>query len=392
MRTFAKRTIRCLLLGASYLLGSAWAQQTPGVSPDEILLGSVIDLSGPASGVGLPERQGMDLAVDVINERGGIHGRKVRLIVEDSVYDPKKAVLGTQKLIARDKVFAIIGQLGTAITQATMPMIVDSGTPLLFPGAPLEAVWNPPKPLVFAASLSYKQQMEFGTRYAYETLGKRRFCMLYQDDESGFQMLAGVESQLKAHGLALAEKVSYKRGAVDFSAQFSRMRGADCDVVMLGTILREAAAAAKERARIGWNVAMIAGQGAVSMAMLKLAGDTAEGMYTVSQVLPVSIVREQPRGAEIVKRWRAKYGGQGDPDEFMLFGYGIMMTFAEGATHAGRDLTVNSLVAGLEKLRDFSAGAGMGSVSFAPGQRFGSREMFILQAKNGGWVKIHESK
>lgn len=116
MRTFAKRTIRCLLLGASCLLGSAWAQQTPGVSPDEILLGSVIDLSGPASGVGLPERQGMDLAVDVINERGGIHGRKVRLIVEDSVYDPKKAVLGTQKLIARDKVFAIIGQLGTAIT------------------------------------------------------------------------------------------------------------------------------------------------------------------------------------------------------------------------------------------------------------------------------------
>lgn len=395
MKRFVSRCIGYMLggiVGTVGVLASAWAQQPPGVTRDEIVLGSVIDLSGPASGVGLPERQGMDLAVDLINESGGVHGRRLRLIVEDSVYDPKKAVLGTQKLLGRDKVFAIVGQLGVAITQATMPMVLDNGTPMLFPGAPLEAVWNPPKRLAFAASMSYKQQMEYGARYAYETLGKRRFCMLYQDDESGFQMLGGVEAELAKLGSAMTEKVSYKRGAVDFSAQFARMRGAGCDVVMLGTILREAAAAAKERARIGWEVPMVAGQGAVSMALFKLAGSTAEGMYTVSQILPMSIVKEQPRGAEIVRRFRAKYGVQTDPDEFVLFGYGIVMAFAEGARLAGPELTVDSLVSGLEQLRDFNPGAGMGAMSFAPGQRFGSREMFLLQARDGNWVKVGESK
>jgi branched-chain amino acid transport system substrate-binding protein len=103
--------LAALALGA----GQAAAQNAnQGVSKNEIVLGSIQDLSGPIAGFGKQVRLGMLLRVDEINEQGGINGRKIKLIVEDSAYDPKKAVLAAQKLVNQDKIFAMVGHIGTA--------------------------------------------------------------------------------------------------------------------------------------------------------------------------------------------------------------------------------------------------------------------------------------
>ena len=98
---------------------TSWANaQTQGVSKNEIVIGTIQDLSGPLASYGKWIRNGLQLRLDEVNEQGGIHGRRVKLIVEDSGYDPKRAVLAAQKLVNQDKVFLVAGHLGTAQNNA----------------------------------------------------------------------------------------------------------------------------------------------------------------------------------------------------------------------------------------------------------------------------------
>ena len=100
------------LIGAALAMAasSAALAQSQGVSKNEIVLGSIQDLSGPLAGFGKQIRLGMMLRVDEVNEQGGINGRKLKLIVEDAKYDPKNAVLAAQKLVNQDKIFAMVGR------------------------------------------------------------------------------------------------------------------------------------------------------------------------------------------------------------------------------------------------------------------------------------------
>ena len=104
-----------------------------GITPTEIVVGTHQDLSGPIKTWGVPVSNGMKMAVDEVNAAGGIHGRKIRLIIEDSAYDPKKAVLATQKMIERDKIFSNVGSMGSPTVLAAQDIVLDAGVTQLFP-------------------------------------------------------------------------------------------------------------------------------------------------------------------------------------------------------------------------------------------------------------------
>ena len=131
------RPMKTLLVAALALVaGPLFAQSKAppqGVSKDEIVVGSIQDLSGPIAGFGKQVRAGMLLRVDEINEQGGINGRKLKLIVEDSAYDPKKAVLAAQKLVNQDKIFIMVGHIGTAQNNAAMPVQFEKNVINFFP-------------------------------------------------------------------------------------------------------------------------------------------------------------------------------------------------------------------------------------------------------------------
>lgn len=111
---------------------------TQGVTDNEIKLGSHVDLSGPITMWGVPQRNGHIMRVEEQNAKGGVHGRKITLLIEDNGYDPKKGVLATQKLIEQDKVFALVGVLGTAVFIPSMRIAIDDGIPFIFPGRTTE--------------------------------------------------------------------------------------------------------------------------------------------------------------------------------------------------------------------------------------------------------------
>ena len=127
--------LKLLCAAVALTAGSlAFAQNAnQGVSKNELVLGSIQDLSGPLAGFGKQVRMGLMLRVDEINEQGGINGRKIKLIVEDSAYDPKKAVLAAQKLVNQDKIFAMIAHIGTAQNLAAMPVQFEKNVVNFFP-------------------------------------------------------------------------------------------------------------------------------------------------------------------------------------------------------------------------------------------------------------------
>lgn len=379
----------CLKLGWLVATGgtvlTAHAQAVQGVTDSEIVVGSHQDLSGLLASLGAPFRDGLILGAEEINAAGGIHGRRVRVVVEDNGYDPKKAVLATQKLLTQDKVFAMIATLGTATSSASMSLALDRGVPFLFPGSASENTYQPYHPLKFAFSTPYAQQTRAGVKYAYEKLDKRRFGILYQDDESGQSVLRAVEDQLKVLGLSLIERASYKRGEIDLSSQIARLKAANIDMMMLMGNTREAASAKTEAKKQGWPVDIMAGSGASSSATIRLGGEAVEGLYVTSQWLneaqPVT-----PALQAIRDRYKARFGR--DYVDGVNQTYVSMQLFAEGAKNAGPNLTAQTLQQGLEKVRNFKTVFEMAPISYMPNDHNPPSGTFVIQVRGGKFVPV----
>ena len=197
--------IALLIAAAS---GAALAQ-TQGVSKNEIVIGSGQDLSGPLAGFSKQLRNGMMMRTEEINEQGGINGRKLKLIVEDHGYDPKKAVLVTQKMVQRDKIFAMVGSIGTAVNLAAMPIEFEKNVPNLFPLTAAREMYEPLHKLKFSFAATYFDQMRSGVKQMVKTKGHKKVCSMYQDDDFGLEVVRGAEAGLKDIGLAMVEKTTY---------------------------------------------------------------------------------------------------------------------------------------------------------------------------------------
>src|SRR5437868_3889346 len=153
-KTFGWAALLALAFGTA-----AQAQPTQGVSKTEITIGSIQDLSGPIAGFGKQVRLGMMLRVDEVNEQGGVNGRKLKLLVEDSAYDPKKAVLAAQKLVNQDKIFAMVAHIGTAQNMTAMPVQFEKNVINFFPVAAAREMYEPFHRLKYAFAASYYDQM-----------------------------------------------------------------------------------------------------------------------------------------------------------------------------------------------------------------------------------------
>jgi branched-chain amino acid transport system substrate-binding protein len=224
-------------VGASLIAHQATAQ-TQGVSDTEIVVGTVQDLSGPLAAYGKEARQGMQMRVDEINASGGIYGRKIRFVVEDHGYDPRKAQLAAQKMVQQDKIFAMVGSIGTAPVMAMMPLLLERNVLSLWPLTGARETYEPLNRLTYSLTESYYDQVKTVLPLLVKQKGYKSVGVLYQDDEFGLEVLRGAEAGLKVLGLEMADKASYKRGATDFSSQIAKLRASDPDLIVLGTLVR----------------------------------------------------------------------------------------------------------------------------------------------------------
>jgi len=371
---------------AAALAASGVFAQTQGVTKDEILVGTIQDLSGPIAAFGKSARNGMQLRADETNEQGGVSGRKIKLIVEDSGYDPKKAVLAAQKLAQRDKIFVTAGNIGTPIAMATMPIFFEKNIPHLFPLTAARQMYDPLHKLKYSFAATYFDQVRSGIKYLTKTKADRKWCIIYQDDDFGAEVLAGAEAGLKEQGKTLTEKTSYKRGSTDFSSQVARMKGSNCDTVVMGTIIRETVGTLAEAKKTGLNADFIGTSAAYTHLIHRLGGPVANGFIAAHTVAHPYL----DDAAQNVRFWATKYKTKfnEDPDVFSAYGYVIMDNVIAALAKTGKNLTTDNFIKALDSLSTPPDMFGGDSMSFSPTKHLGSNKSRLSQIKDGKWTVI----
>jgi branched-chain amino acid transport system substrate-binding protein len=380
--------LRTAISLATLALTATVASAQQGVSKDEILLGSIQDLSGPIAGFGKQARLGMLLAVDEINEQGGINGRKVKILVEDSAYDPKKAVLAAQKLVNQDKIFMMVGHIGTAQNMAAMPVQFEKNVVNFFPITAAREMYEPFHKLKYSYAAPYYDQMRLAVPKLVKEKAAKKVCTMYQDDDFGLEVLKGGEDGLKTIGMEFAEKTSYKRGATDFSSQVSKMQASGCDFIVLGTIIRETIGAVATARKLGYNPTFIGSSAAYTDLIHKLGGPAMNGVYATMTVQNPYTDEQAPAIRFWANKYKTKFNE--DPTVFSVYGYSIINTFATVATKAGKNLSTDSFIKVMDSLSIPSDIFGSAPQSFSATKRLGSSASRISQITDGKWKVVSE--
>ena len=374
------------VFAASLAVVSTAGQAQQGVTKDEILVGSIQDLSGPIAAYGKAVRQGMLLRVEEANEQGGVHGRKLKLLVEDDGYDPKKAVLAAQKLVNQDKVFIVAAHTGTAQNNASMPIQFEKNIINFFPVTAAREMYEPLNRLKYSFAVTYYDQMRTWLPKMVKEKNAKKVCTIYQDDEFGLEVMRGAEAGLKTLNMEFTEKTSYKRGATDFSSQVAKMKGAGCDLVVMGTIIRETLGTIGEARKTGFNPTFLGSSAAYTFLIHKLGGKPMDGLYaTMTAQEPYLDEASQP-----LRFWATKYKTRfnEDPNVFSAYGYLILDAFIKGAAKAGPNLTTDSFIKAMDSMTIPPDIFGSPEATFTATKRLGSDASRLSQIVDGKWKVV----
>lgn len=376
-----------LLAAAAAALACAPVLAQQGVSKDTILIGTIQDLSGPLAGYGKQARNGMQLRIDELNEQqGSINGRKVKLLVEDDGYDPRKSVLAAQKLVNQDKVFAIAGHLGTAPNMAAMPVQFEKNVINFMPITAAREMYEPLHRLKYSFAATYYDQIRIALPRLAKEKNAKKVCTLYQDDDFGLEVQRGAEAGLKTIGMEVAEKTTYKRGATDFSSQVAKLKAGGCDLVVLGTIIRETIGAIGEARKTGYNPVFLGSSAAYTDLIHKLGGKAMDGLYATMTVQhPYLDESSQP-----IRFWANKYKTRfnEDPTVFSVYGYIILDQFIKAAQKAGPNLTTDSFVKAMDSITFEPDMFGSPKATYSATKRLGNELSRMSQIQNGKWVVV----
>ena len=383
-----KRYLAALSATLAIVAMPAGAADAQGVSKSEIVVGSIQDLSGPLAGFGKQVRLGMMLRVDEINEQGGINGRKLKLLVEDSGYDPKKAVLAAQKLVNQDKIFIMIAHIGTAQNNAAMPVQFEKNVINFFPVTAAREMYEPFNRLKYSFAATYYDQVRTTMPKLIKDKGARKVCVIYQDDEFGLEVLRGGEAGLKTMGMEFAEKTSYKRGATDFSSQVARMKSAGCDFVLLGTIIRETIGAIAEARKTGFAPTFMGTSASYTDLIHKLGGKAMDGLYATMTVQNPYPDEASQQISFWAKKYKTKFSE--DPTVFSIYGYNAIDAFASAAAKAGPNLSTDTFIKAMDSMSFEPDMFGSAPSNYTATKRLGSDLSRLSQLQDGRWKVVSD--
>ncbi len=230
-------SLRIVLAIVLLAIGSLAARgDEVGVRPDAILFGQAAALEGPSSALGQRMRQGIVAAFNEVNARGGVHGRRLELISRDDGYDPDRSVAQTLRLIDDDKVFALIGAVGTPTAAATIPITSARGIPFIGPFSGAEFLRDLELANVVNIRASYGAEAEDWIKHLTEDRHFTRIGIFYQDDAFGRDGLAGVKRALARRGLELAAEGTFERNTRAVGSAWHMLKRAEPEaIVMVGT-------------------------------------------------------------------------------------------------------------------------------------------------------------
>ena len=393
MAQYWGRPLVCLQVLASVLavagvLGcpsSASSQTVRGVTDTEIVIGTIADLSGLGAPQGVNNTAAIRMVFDDANTKGGVHGRRIKYIVEDSQVTVSRAVQAINKLINSDNIFITLATAFTPIHDAIVPMQLAKNVPSIFPAIAARSTYEPYNRLKFAQFASYYDQTRAAVRYFAEQRGRKAFCGMYQDAGMGTEVAAGVVAQSEAMGMKVVATTLHKGADTDFNAPVFKLQEAGCDVIILATAVRDTNLIIQTIRRMGMNVDLVGQFVAYDLAVAGLAGGVAEGFFCISPGLYAYPDDLRPAVQAFANEYKQRFNR--DPNFYGEAGYTAANLVLLALDKAGRELTVDSFIEALESIHDYKDIFGY-ELSFGPDQHHGSTKSYLSVVQNGRWVPV----
>ena len=383
-----KTSLKASILAAGLALGMSSASfATQGVTDTEIVIGSNGDLSGVFAAFNVGAIKAAQLMFDEVNEKGGIHGRKIRFVVEDHGYQVPKAVQNFNKLINSDKVFAMILNLGTPHNIAGFPLMQSKQVANIGPLTAARQMLEGDITYKYAGFSSYYDQMRAGVRHLAKEKGTKNVCAMYLPTDFGLEVYEGTKEETVALGLTFAAETTHKPDEQDFVGTISKLRDAKCDIVATAIGVRQTIVAYATAKKLGWsNVSFIGSSAGFNTAVAKVPEGVTEGYYAAAGWTDHEARMDNPE----VKAWADNYQAKtGEPaGTAAILGYGAASVLLRGLEAAGKDLTAETLQKGIESLEFTDVISGDVPVKYGPNDHQGGDLIFISQIQGGKWVEI----
>jgi ABC-type branched-subunit amino acid transport system substrate-binding protein len=357
MNHFGKRVLQGLgvLLVILSAGSSGLLAQTPGVTENEILIGSCAALEGPSSFLGRETVNGAKAYFQLVNEEGGIHGRKLRLVSFDDSYDPAKTQECWDKLMAQ-KVFALGFFVGTPTAVKYVPLAESHEIPLigLFTGA--QTLYTPLRRWVINVRASYFDETREQIDGLWTTLHYRRIGVIYPDDAFGSAVLQGVQAALKANGAEPLATASYVRQTNESGAAIDKVRAANPEAVVVVGPSNTVAPILRQAHAKGWKPLFLTVSFVGTDELIQEAGPDAEGVV-ITEVVPPYYLTDLKTVA-LYRRTIQKFEPSARPNFVSLEGFVDAMVMVEGLKKAGKELTREGLVHAIESIHEQDMGLG----------------------------------
>ena len=383
-------TLAAAVLAASALVAtSALADQ--GVTDDEIVVGSVSDLSGIFSSFGAPAVAGAQMYFDAVNAAGGIHGRRIRFVVEDSGYQMPKAMQAYNKLINRDKAFAMLLSLGTPINIAGFKLTTPKNIPNISPLSAARQMLDEPIRLRFAGSSNYYDQLRLATGYMAEHHGVSRVCAMYIPSDFGKEVQAAVSEEAEADAaLRYVAETTHKSDETDFVGALQKLNAEGCEMIALALGVRQTIAVLATAKKLGLAALKLVGSSAAFHTVVaKVPGGVTEGLFAASGWSDLAARADREEPAAFIAAYMKAHGEF--PGTGALLGYSAATGFTMALEKVGRDLTVDSFLAAMESL-DYYDPLLDNHVDYSADDHQGSDEVVFSVIEGGGWKELTRLK
>ena len=374
----------------SMLATGALAEQ--GVTDTEVLIGSNNDLSGPFAAFGGPATKAAQLYFDEVNAAGGVHGRKIRLIVEDHGYQMPKAIQGMNKLVNGDKVFAMLLSLGTPMNIAAFKLQDAKGIPNISPLSAARQMNEPFNDLHYAGTASYYDQIRLAVPYLAKEKGASKVCTMTLPTDFGKEIVEGaMAAASETDGVDLVSQTTHKPDEGDFVGTLQKLKADGCQIIAMALGVRQAITVSGTAKKLGMNdLTLLNSSAGFHTVMAKVPGGVTEGMYAAAGWADLLSRMDKPAVQKFFKQYTTATGEK-LPGTGALLGYSAAVTLVKALEAAGKDLNAASLKSGLESLDFYDEITGT-QINYSATDHKGADDVIISVIKDGNWQELTRTK
>ena len=373
---FSCITVIAIVLGVAFLQSCAGGEKG---KQSKILIGFAGPLSGDDAQFGEDIARGVEIAIDEINQKGGLLGRQVELIKLDDKADPREASNAASKLVANSGVIGVVGHLNSGCSIPASVIYHRAGMVMISPSSTDDALTEQGYPEVFRVVLKDSAQAPPAAVIAKEKLGATRIAVLNDKTAYGKGLAEKFKKKAIELGMEIVADDSFNKGEKDFSTIVTKLIAAKPDVVYIGAMYTEPALLMKQARPRGLNATFMGGDGWKAPKLMEIGGDATEGAI-ISFLAPPWEADETAKS--FLETYRTKYNDQ--VKSFAPFAYNAMMTLAEAIRKAG--VADRAAVVKAMHAPDFRLEAIGGSIEFDEKGDIKGKEPYFYIVKNGDFA------